>query len=168
MVSLYFRQLKSKWFFLFIISIGVMNIYFYQDSQLSKIALENWIISGNFITTFVNNAFFIFSLNRVKIFQNINDACKIRIKTNKLVNNLFIIGLINVIIYVIFVYSIIVFVQFDFINNILILMNYIFFTVLIFLIYEVLYMIVILDKKKYYLLFCPFIFNLVFHYIFIL
>lgn len=148
MVSLYLKQLKSKWFFLFIISIIIMNIYFYQDSQSSGTTLENWIISGNFITTFVNNGFFIFSLNRLKVFQNINDACKLRIKANKLVNNLFSIGVINVLIYIVLVYGIIVFCQFYFIQNIVLLFNYILYTSIIFLIYEVFYIIVILDKKN--------------------
>ena len=168
MVNLYIKQLKSKWFFLFITSIVMMNIYFYQDFHSSGTTLDSWLIHGNFITMFVNNAFFIFCLNRVKIFQNIKEPCSLRLDKDKLVNNLFIVGIINVIIYTILCYIIISVYQFNLIQNTSILIKYIFISIIMFFIYEVLYIIVILDKKRFYLLFFPFIINLVFHYIFVI
>lgn len=166
MVSLYIKQFKSKWFILFLISIIIMNIYFYRDYHSSGGTLENWLIYGNFITTFVNNAFFIFSLNRVKVFQNVKDLCSLRINDDKLINRLLTIALLNMIVYIVLCYSIVMY-QFQLILNLKILIRYIFITVVMFMVYEILYIIVILDKRKFYLLFCPFIFNLVYHYIFV-
>lgn len=167
MVKLYIRQLKSGWFFLFVVSVFMMNIYFCQDYIFSKVSLEHWLIYGNFITTFVNNAFFTFSIYRVKIFQNVIDICAIRLDKDKLANQLFKVGILNILIYFILCYTLISICQFGLIQDIRMLLLYVFITIILFAIYELIYIIVIINKKTC-LLFFPFICNLIFHYIVIL
>lgn len=167
MVELYFKQLKSKWFLLFIVITVFMNYYFFINSLTGDTTLENWIVFGNFITIFVNNSFIVYSLNRVKLFQNIYDLCLLRINKDKYTNKLILIGLINLSIYFIVVYCLIIILRFHFIYNYILLIKYLFFTFMLFFIYEIIYIIVIMDKKKYFLLFIPFITNLAYHFIFI-
>lgn len=168
MVELYFKQLKSKWFLLFVVSILAMQVFYYQDYSSSGVSLESWIIYGNFVTTFVNNAFFIFCISRIKVFQSIKDMCIIRNSNDQWVNTLIKIGMIEDIIYIIACHMFTIFLHFSSIENIFGLFVYITITAILFMIYEMIYIIVILKKSNFYLLVIPFILNLGIHYLLVL
>lgn len=167
MVELYFKELKNKWFLLFLISLGVMVYLYNNDYMTSGVLFDCWIVYGNYVTIIVNNAFIVFCISRIRLIQNIYNLCAVRINKNSLINKLLIIGFIEVGIYII-LFLIFGISMFSFVNSFIGFFAYLMIYFVLFMIYEMVYIVVVLDKRLSFLLICPFIINLVIHYIFIL
>lgn len=164
MVKTVIKLFKSRYFTIYLVSVGVLFYYRYFGAG-KDFALDNWFLSVGILPIFVITSFLIYLVFRTRKIKSLINYILPRFK-GKFIDFLIKLSFIEIIIYFVCTYFILIVLNFDFINRMDILIIYLLF-ILVYMIMSVMIInITIFTNKKITIVLTvvPFVLNFLISY----
>lgn len=162
MLKYYFHTLRSFWFLLFI-GTTLLTTASFQFSDKS-IPVDYWIIVNHSITMFANNAFLLYSYVRTEALSRVKNLIIIRKSERTTVNELIKIAIIDLTVYFTGTYFLVLLLNLSNIVAPLQCFIFLLMNLFLFLVYESIFMLIIMEHIPLICTLVPFALNILFHY----